>query len=180
VSREIGTASLQLESLSASFILDATHFFPSPAEQPIHSKWPNLISLNINSTLLVPDASKAELSDMLEAAASAARRMPKLRVMETWNGRRGLAALFRYQRDIGITWRATWDPCLEPNVIKAWEVVGRMHSSSCDFAVIKEIIGCGEDLQSHGDAIINLQLVSQIIRPISLQQIQIEHRMRSL
>jgi hypothetical protein len=49
VSRAISTASLKLESLSVSFILDANHLFPSATEQNMHSKWPNLTSLNITS-----------------------------------------------------------------------------------------------------------------------------------
>jgi hypothetical protein len=178
VSRAISVASLNLESLSASFILDATHFFSAFNGQHVQPRWPNLTSLSITSTLLTPDVTTAELSDLLGASAYTANKMPRLRVMEIWNGRRGMAALFRYQRDVGITWRATWDICLESKVIKAWNAVGRMHCSSCEFAVAKETMGCGEDIQSHGDAIIYLQLMSQIIRPISLQQIQIEHKMR--
>ncbi|KAI0802310.1 hypothetical protein GGR55DRAFT_692269 [Xylaria sp. FL0064] len=74
----------------------------------------------------------------------------------------GLAALFKYQAFCNIekaiiTWRGTWKLTMEPSVIQAWEAV-------IDEAAIK----------SNGDVIHFLMLSSQVIRPISLQQIQIE------
>ncbi|CAG9993115.1 unnamed protein product [Clonostachys byssicola] len=176
VGRAIGLASLKLDILSASFILDAADFFTITTG---HTYWPFLTSLSLTSNLLMPDASTTELSSMLELAASAAKRMPKLRVMEIWNGRKGVAAVFRYQRDHGITWRATWDMDFESNVKKSWKSVWQMRRSSSEWTITKEVIGCGKDIQSHGDAIIQLQLINEVLRPISLQQIQIEHKMRA-
>uniref|UniRef100_A0A0B7KDK2 DUF6546 domain-containing protein n=1 Tax=Bionectria ochroleuca TaxID=29856 RepID=A0A0B7KDK2_BIOOC len=176
VGRAIGLASLKLDILSASFILDATDFFTITTG---HTNWPCLSSLSLTSNLLMPDASTTELSSMLELAASAVKRMPKLRVMEIWNGRKGIAAVFRYRRDHGINWRATWDMDFESNVKKSWKSVWQMRRPSSEWTITKEVIGCGKDIQSHGDAIIELQLITEVLRPISLQQIQIEHKMRA-
>ncbi|TGO72829.1 hypothetical protein BELL_0414g00010 [Botrytis elliptica] len=63
------------------------------------SNWPNLTWLALTSRLLVPRERSAELDDMLQAAAAAAMNMPNLETMEKWNGEKGLAMLFRYQRN---------------------------------------------------------------------------------
>ncbi|KAH6854567.1 hypothetical protein B0I37DRAFT_422169 [Chaetomium sp. MPI-CAGE-AT-0009] len=121
-------ASLKLEHLAASFIVDARYFFeiePSWA-------WPNLTSLALTSTLLVPGEDSTEIEAVLRAAAAAAMKMPRLETMEIWNGRRGLAALFKYQalRDLRkavITWRGTWELAIEPSTIRAWKAVMQQH-----------------------------------------------------
>ncbi|KAI9897624.1 hypothetical protein N3K66_007480 [Trichothecium roseum] len=114
------------ESLSASFMLDASDFFGSLELQP-SARWPNLTTLVLTSQLLAPDEDPADITEMLTKAASAVARMPQLKSMEIWNGREELAALFRYQliRDqlSIITWRATWHLALQPSVIRAWEAV---------------------------------------------------------
>jgi len=61
---------------------------------------------------------------MLQAAVAAEIRMPRLETMGIWNGRKGLAALLKYQafrntRQARITWRGTWELTVEPFVIKA-------------------------------------------------------------
>ncbi|KAK3379781.1 hypothetical protein B0T24DRAFT_647243 [Lasiosphaeria ovina] len=146
VNRMITLASLKLEHLAASFIVDAGQFFKIEPSW----EWPNLTSLALT---------------MLQAAAAAAKRMPQLKTMEIWNGRKGLAALFKYQallptRQARITWRGTWILNIEPFVIQAWE------AEQLEEARIK----------SHSDAIHYLMLSSQVIRPISLQQIRIEQK----
>lgn len=109
VSRAVANASLKLEHLSASFMVDASYFFH--ACQPSW-KWPSLTSLTLTSRLLAPDENLIEIDSMLLAAAAAAIKMPDLEIMDIWNGREGLAMLFRYrpakeaQLSI-ITWRGT-------------------------------------------------------------------------
>lgn len=152
VSRMVALASLKLEHLAASFIVDAGHFFdiePSWA-------WPNLTSLVLTSKLLTPDENSTEIAAMLQATAAAATRMPQLDTMEIWNGRKGLAALFKYQasRDMRpaiIIWRGTWTLTMEPSIIQAWQAVLHQYGGwrldwvqeRLDEAAIK----------SHGDAI---------------------------
>jgi hypothetical protein len=79
VSRAVANASLELEHLSASFMVDASYFFD--AREPSW-KWPNLTSLALTSRLLAPDESPIEIDNMLRAAAAAAMKMPNLETME--------------------------------------------------------------------------------------------------
>lgn len=85
VNQAIANASLTLDHLSASFILDASDFFDA---RKFSWKWPNLTWLALTSRLLVPRESSMELDDMLRAAATAAIKMPRLETMEIWNGER--------------------------------------------------------------------------------------------
>ncbi|KAI8309827.1 hypothetical protein K4K61_001362 [Colletotrichum sp. SAR11_59] len=180
VGKAIAHVSLQLEHLSASFMVDASHFFSGcePSWQ-----WSSLISLALTSGLLAPDAKTTQIGAMLRTAAKVAMRMPKLRVMEIWDGREGLAALFQYksmghgQRPV-ITWRATWDYALESSVIQAWKAVGMEHQGDHhwnDCVVVKELLNV-DDVRCHGDAIHHLKLSSSVIRPVSLHQIRTESR----
>ncbi|KAI0972485.1 hypothetical protein F4678DRAFT_471513 [Xylaria arbuscula] len=123
ISRMVALASLKLEHLAASFIVDASYFFKIEPSW----EWPNLISLVITSKLLAPNENSVKIESILQAAA-AAIKMPQLETMEIWNGQKGLAALFKYHafRDIQqaiITWRGTWELTMEPSAIKAWEAV---------------------------------------------------------
>ncbi|KAK4096295.1 hypothetical protein N658DRAFT_519301 [Parathielavia hyrcaniae] len=145
VGRMVALASLQLEHLGASFLVNASHFCAAiePSWEPVE------------------DASD-EIGVVLQAAAAMAMWMPRLETMEIWNGRKGLAAVFQYQtlrntQQATITWRARWELNMERGLIRAWEAVEQL-----DISAIK----------SHGDAIPCLRLSSQVIRPVSLQQIQ--------
>jgi hypothetical protein len=175
VSRMIALASLKLEHLAASFIVDASHFF----EIEPSWEWPNLISLVLTSKVLTPDENSIDIGAMLQAAAAAAIKMPQLETMEIWNGRKGLAALFKYQafRDIQeaiIIWRGTWKLTIEPTIIQAWEAVVHRYDG-WRFNLVEERLAEAA-IKSHGDAIHDLMLSSEVIRPISLQQIQIEQK----
>lgn len=117
---------------------------------------------------------------MLQAAAAAAIKMPQLETMEIWNGRNRLAALFNYQvfRNIQqaiIVWRGTWKLAMEPSMIQAWEAVVHHQYEGWRLNVVIEWLDKAA-ISSHGDAIHYLMLSSQVIRPISLQQIQIEQK----
>ncbi|PQE03627.1 Oxoglutarate iron-dependent oxygenase protein [Rutstroemia sp. NJR-2017a BBW] len=159
VSRAVANASLTLENLSASFIVDASQFFHA---RELSWKWLNLTWLALTSQLLVPRERPRELDDMLQAAAAAAMKMPNLETMEIWNGDKGLAMLFRYQRTkqgqpAVITCRGTWELTLRPLVIQAWDSVALMHD--CDgHLIVKELLEAGICIKSHGDAISRLKL----------------------
>ena len=175
ISRIVALASLKLEHLAASFIVDARHFF----EIEPSWEWPNLTSLVLTSKLLTPDENSIEIGAMLRAAAAAAIKMPQLETMEIWNRRKGLAALFKYQafRDIQeaiIIWRGTWKLTMKPSIIQAWEAV--VHQYDCwRLNLVQERLDEAA-VKSHGDAIHYLMLSSQVIQPISLQQIRIEQK----
>jgi hypothetical protein len=175
VSQMVALASLKLEHLAASFIVDASYFF----EIEPSWEWPNLISLVLTSKLLTPDENSIKIGAMLQAAAAAAIKMPQLKTMEIWNGRKGFAALFKYQafRDIQqamIIWRGTWKLTIEPSIIQAWEAVVHQYDG-WRFNFVQERLDEAA-INSHGDAIHCLMLSSQVIRPISLQQIRIEQK----
>lgn len=177
VGRIVALASLQLEHLAASFLVDARHFF---AIEPSW-EWSNLTTLVLTSKVLRPGEDPVEIGAMLHAAAAAAMRMPRLETMEIWNGRIGLAAVFRYQtlrnaRQATVTWRATWELTMEPSLIRAWEaVVHHRYDDSWRLRVVQEWLDTAA-IKSHGDAISCLRLSGQVIRPVSLQQIQMEQK----
>ena len=173
VGRMAALASLKLEHLAASFVVDARHFF----EVEPSWVWPNLTSLVLTSKSLVPDEDPTKIETMLQAAAAAAMKMPRLETMEIWNGRRGVAALFQYQalrhqHQARIVWRGTWKLALETSTIRAWEAVMDQYGGR-KLDLVREQLD-GAVVKSHGDAIHLLKLSSPVIRPISLWQIQRE------
>ncbi|KAK3688423.1 hypothetical protein B0T22DRAFT_459394 [Podospora appendiculata] len=177
VGRMVAIASLQLEHLAASFIVDAGHFF---AIEPSW-EWPKLTSLVLTSNVLRPGEDPVQMEAMLHAAAAAAMRMPRLETMEIWNGRKGLAAAFQYQtlpnaRRATVTWRATWAWTMEPLLIRVWEaVIHHRYDDTWSLAVAQEQLDTAA-IKSPGDAIPCLRLSGQVIRPVSLQQIQMEQK----
>lgn len=178
ISRIIAEASLDLEHLSTSFIVDARYFFQ--ARQQIWV-WIRLKSLLLTSRLLYPDRSHAKMNDLFQAAAAAAMEMPMLNVMELWNGGKGFAGVFRYQASKGngpatITWRGNWDLSLEARVIPLWEGVTIKRGLREDLQVVKELLDADVVMKSHGDSIHHLGLVNQAVHPVSLWQIQKETR----
>lgn len=175
VARSVVLASLKLEHLAASFFIDAGHFFDTdPAWE-----WPNLTSLVLTSQLLTPATDPAEIGAMLRAAAAAAMKMPRLKTMEIWNGRKGLAALFRFEAlrnegEAAIVWRGTWELAMEPATIQAWKDV--MHQWDGRRLNLSEELLHKDTIKSHGDALRYLKLSGQVIRPVSLQQILREQK----
>lgn len=145
MSRAAAKASLRLHYLSVSFMVDANSFFQ--ARQPSW-EWPNLTSLALTSGLLAPEKSSEAINNMIRAAADAAMMMPELETMEIWNGRKRLAALFKYQsikrggRTAVITWRGTWELPLQPDLIQAWEAVIRRHCR-WEFYAVTELLDPG-------------------------------------
>ncbi|KAF5589861.1 hypothetical protein FPANT_6194 [Fusarium pseudoanthophilum] len=175
VGRMMALTSLPLEHLAASFIIDASHFFAIDST----SEWPNLTSLVLTSQLLKPEEDPTKMDALLEAAAVAALRMPRLETLEIWNGRKGLAALFQYRRIRGsrhgrILWRGTWKYHITTSVLQAWEAVGHLHTG-WRLDVVQEQVDEAA-IQSHGDALQHLMLSGQAIRSVSLQQIQREQK----
>ncbi|KID91412.1 hypothetical protein MGU_01382 [Metarhizium guizhouense ARSEF 977] len=180
------SASLQLEELSASFIVEASHFFDC-AGQHTSWVWANLTSVALTTRLLVPGANLTSIEDMLRDAAAAAMRMPKLENMEIWNGGKGSAMLFRYQHrrphsQAVINWKGTWTRAmvshLRPRVTNAWEAVARQQNSLALTMEEELHESDAADIKSHGDAIYYLDLSSPVVRPISLRQIRMEQIIR--
>ncbi|KAI1504875.1 hypothetical protein F5X99DRAFT_431936 [Biscogniauxia marginata] len=144
VSQKLARASLHLTTLSASFMVDAGHFFA--ARQDLWT-WDKLTSLALTSRL--------------------------------WNGRRGVAMLFRYQRAQDgqlaiITVRGTSELALGIAATQAWDVVAHRH---CHGRVVVQTSLIDPDvIRCHGDAIRQLGLSTKVARPVSLRQILSENR----
>ncbi|KAL6874753.1 hypothetical protein J3F83DRAFT_728589 [Trichoderma novae-zelandiae] len=171
LSQRLARVNLGVEVLSASFVVDAAEFF---SEFPT---WPNLSHLTLTSQLLAPTTCPTQITDLLQAAASAACYMPKLKMMEIWYGGEGLATLFKYEfipghlRQSVVTWRATWCMSIQPQVIEAWEgVVSSRGGNPGGVDVVYEAVN--EHITSHADAIVSLKLSGTVLRPISLQQLK--------
>lgn len=177
MSRELAKASLDLEHLSASFLIDARHFFQACESTWV---WSKLKSIAITSRILSSDKDSEKIKDALRAAAVTALQMSKLETMEIWNYEIGLACVFRYQVFKGekptITWRSNWDWSLELDfrVIQSWEAVALRRTSSPKLQVFHDPPDIDVSLKSHGDAIHYLGLVQEVIHPVSLWQIQKE------
>lgn len=181
VSWSVARASLNLKHLSAAFIVDASDMFTSAAEMPAW-KWPNLTTLALTSRLLAPDTYPSAVDNMLISAAAAAGRMPALETMEIWNGREGLAGLFRYRsarggRTAGISWRGTWDLAFGDSVIQAWEDVANAYRRG-GLVVVNDKRLDAAKIRFHGDAIHYLGLEAQVVRPVSLYQMRMERDIR--
>lgn len=181
VSWSVARASLKLKHLSAAFIVDASDMFTSAAQMPAW-KWPNLTTLALTSRLLAPDTHPSAVDNMLISAAAAAARLPALETMEIWNGREGLAGLFRYRsarggRTAGISWRGTWDLAFGDSVIQAWEDVANVYRRGGLVVVNEKRLDAGR-IRFHGDAIHHLGLEAQVVRPVSLYQMRMERDIR--
>ncbi|EHK45603.1 hypothetical protein TRIATDRAFT_317758 [Trichoderma atroviride IMI 206040] len=177
LSRILSDVSTNYESLSASFAVDADSFFALDEGQP-PKRWPNLKYLFLTSQLLAPDQDETRLTNMLRAAARAAIYMPNLETMQIWNGRKNLAALFKYEaategQPCTITWKGTWEFVLQASLIQAWQAVVSGLSEHEVMRVIYESID-GDQVRCHGDGMILLELPEMVIRRVSLRQIQRE------
>ncbi|OAA53005.1 hypothetical protein ISF_09068 [Cordyceps fumosorosea ARSEF 2679] len=179
VSQKLARVSLHLTILSASFMVDAGHFFS--ARQ--HSwTWNKLTSLALTSRVLTNDADPLDINSMLRDAAAAALAMPRLETMELWNGRRGVAMLFRYQRAQDgqpaiITVRGTSKLDLGITVTQAWDAVSQQHGHGK--VVVQTSLVDTDGIRCHGDAILQLGLSTEVARLVSLRQILSEHRSRA-
>ncbi|KAK5989682.1 hypothetical protein PT974_07937 [Cladobotryum mycophilum] len=173
--RTLAELSLGLQHLSVSFIADAGYFFQGCESALV---WNNLKSLSITSRLLTSDQNRIKIYNLLQAAATAAMKMPRLDAMEIWNGGQDMASVFRYQTSeennfTAITWRGNWGLPLEPRVIQSWEAVASTHTRSV-LRVATELLDPDVVIKSHGDAIHHLRLLNQVVHPVSLWQIRKE------
>ncbi|KAK3934299.1 hypothetical protein QBC46DRAFT_428022 [Diplogelasinospora grovesii] len=132
--KALSKSSRFLKHLSAAFLVDAEHFFanfwPTKQQDPNVIPWKNLRTLALTSRLLHPEIGRRKINRLLMAAGLAAAFMPKLEVMEIWNGGEGRACLFRYSSNAGrpqITWASNWGlhVQLHDDVVHCWEALLR-------------------------------------------------------
>lgn len=98
--RALAKSSRNFDELHASHNVDAKDFFHDfwPGKNPTafdkKIEWKNLEILTMTSYSLTP----SDYDELIRAAAAAAQKMPRLVIMELWNGGRGYACIFRYVR----------------------------------------------------------------------------------
>ncbi|KAK5997435.1 hypothetical protein PT974_02791 [Cladobotryum mycophilum] len=147
---------------------------PSPFYEP---EWPNLESLILTSQLLQPSKFKNKINAMLLNAANAAMRMPKLRAMEIWNGKKGAAFIFTYLRYGVNQWptiyiTSTWQFELKITVFDAWERVAEKHMNRGLVMRMQRLDGGA--ITSYGSVVGLLKLRQQVLHPVSLCQLKWE------
>ncbi|KAK4448195.1 hypothetical protein QBC34DRAFT_466050 [Podospora aff. communis PSN243] len=136
LSREIVQATLNLEHFAAGYVIDAHNFFRSIDAS---WEWPNLTSLLLVSATFLQPGSKLDQLDtqvlvndqvhgLLQAAAAAALKMPRLETMEIWISSVMHMGYFRYQvsrekRECQISWRGEWQVTMGVSVIQPWEAL---------------------------------------------------------
>lgn len=165
--------SLALRKLFASYFIDASQVFEACK---LDWTWPNLTTLALTSNTMVPSTNHEETNSLLVAAGTVALRMPKLTRMEIWNGRKGIASLFRYLAAPGSTsieWCGTWNLQLDTNVLEAWKKVAQTNTEYI-LSVRKPRILDKDVITSHAMAILKLELADGVIHPVSLEQIRRE------
>jgi hypothetical protein len=124
---ELARRSQPLEHVAASFVVDAYDFFPATDDR--RWTWNKLKSLSMTTRKLGFPGWRELMNKMLLRASAGLKRMPKLKILEIWNGGRGVASLFRYEVDEGgatLTWGYNRDVYLDDDVVKAWK---RQHLS---------------------------------------------------
>ncbi|KAF6816427.1 hypothetical protein CMUS01_12276 [Colletotrichum musicola] len=124
-----------LKSLSVTSFIDAADFFA--CEHAPHAVWPNLEYLTLTSRSLGPLASdrlkesvrNERVNRLLQAAGSAAKRMPKLKTLQLWHGTRRHGLVFSYRPSASpvCRLRGVWKPSLEPKTFRVWEEVSEIH-----------------------------------------------------
>ncbi|CAI6338918.1 unnamed protein product [Periconia digitata] len=169
LTRGLAEASLALHHLSAAFIVDACQFWKVCKPNWV---WEQLLTLTLTSQALWPDNHPKHINDTIVEAAQVAKSMPKLQTMQIWNGRKGYAAVFRYEKGFRwakITWRATWGLTLDKRVVAEWQEVAQMIGIECE----NELLGY-VPIRSHGEAVTVLGL-KNVACPVSIRQICREH-----
>lgn len=166
-----------LQKLCVSFIVDANDFFESLLLHPDDGSWHSLTHLSMTSLLLDRKSQAASIDRLLSAAASAARRMPNLKVLELWYGSRGQACLIRItlhpNATIMVSHSDNWVYSIGPAPVKAWTEVSHLRGGR-DVLVEERNLIDSRLILSHGDAIHYLEPVVDIVHSVSLGQIRRE------
>jgi len=112
------------------------------------------------------------------AAGRAAAFMPKLVVMEIWNGGEGHACLFRYSIDAGepkITWACNWgsNVQLHNNVVHCWANLPRhgQHPRGNLTTVVNRLQRGRKQVTTYATTIRYLKLRSSVLDLISDYQL---------
>ncbi len=175
--KALARSSRNFTDLHAAFNVDARDFFYAfcPRQDPKEKKgmeWKNLKCLSLTSRFLNPSG----YDRLIQLAAAAAQRMPQLECMEIWNGERGRACVFRYQRWVErarISLLSTWRRHLGAKARAPWREVASGHGIIGDLQ--EEHVSLDASLiKSHVSVFPHLLLGERLLQPISLRQMQLE------
>ena len=180
----LALCSAELQHLSVSFMIAAQGFFDKCIELT-GTQWNRLQTLALTSTALTnanttnPYEAPEGIKTLLRTASAVVARMPRLRLLEVWNGGASLAAVFRYEEadvETGmakITWRATFALELDPGIKQAWDRgLDRLIFWNWDAAAPEPSIVDGVRSQAH--AVQYLGLKCEVARPVSIAEMVIE------
>ncbi|KAH0530026.1 hypothetical protein TsFJ059_004704 [Trichoderma semiorbis] len=175
VGAALAKRSVDFESLSASFLVEANDFFRAYKRE---WTWKALRSLTLTSMYLDSKRSSEEINGMLKAAGDAALAMPMLQNLEIWNGGPGHAAIFEYHGQRGeayIAWHSTWNLAIDPHAVKAWEAVAyKNHGCRLDVHDEHTLIGAGDEFRHYQDVIRRLRTRRNAISRESLGELRLE------
>ncbi|KAM0432968.1 hypothetical protein ACHAPT_004673 [Fusarium lateritium] len=170
-----------LENISVSFLIDAQDFF-QPFSYPYSectTVWKNLETLSLTCRTL-RSSSTSHINKLLCAAARAANKMPKLRLLELWDGAEGKASVFRYcivHKVAEILWLSTITPKIGQQVVNTWTSVAVAQGQS-DVRVSTQALD-SEEILSAGTVLRYLYLREQILHPVSGYRIAWEQEKQS-
>ncbi|KKP04864.1 hypothetical protein THAR02_03042 [Trichoderma harzianum] len=175
VGAALAKRSVDFESLSASFLVEANDFFRAYKRE---WTWKALRSLTLTSMYLDSKRSSEEINGMLKAAGDTALAMPMLQDLEIWNGGLGHAAIFEYHGQRGeayIAWHSTWDLAIDSHAVKAWESVAyKNHGCRLDVHDEHTLIGAGDEFRHYQDVIRRLRTRRNVISRESLGELRLE------
>lgn len=177
---------LHLKCLSLCFVINAEAFLDricTGQPQQLNGGYKELTSLTLTSHSL-----KAEINeewdmslwlrgvrDLIYLAAMAAKRMPKLRLMEIWNSGDGTSSIFQYKKTdedvFEISWKSTQN-CnpFEDDVVQAWREAAVEHGQS-EVTISPPMLLSG-DFEYYGSTIPYLESRNMVLHPVSAAQMK--------
>ncbi|RSL71979.1 hypothetical protein CEP54_001156 [Fusarium duplospermum] len=164
----------QLENMSISFLIDAKEFFQPfwTAQSGWTTSWENLKTLSLTCRAF-KSFSTHRISGVLCAAANAAMKMPKLQLLELWDGVEDRASVFRYRvvdtTVVEVTWLSTHILEINQKVIDAWTSVA-LAQGRPDIRVSTHKLD-PDKIRSAGSVLQYLHLRDQILHPVSRYRI---------
>ncbi|KAI9151713.1 hypothetical protein HJFPF1_08922 [Paramyrothecium foliicola] len=134
-------------------------------------EWANLESLALTSILLNPYLEMKMMNLLLQIAAEAAERMPKLKIMELWNQDENLACVFRYRREgpfgqPSIHLASTWEHSFSEQVLDAWKRVAEVHVEHGILQVGMKVLPA-DKYGKYGAIVGLLELRDLVLHPLS-------------
>jgi hypothetical protein len=183
-----GTRSL--EQVSIAFFTDASYFFSDFWEDKVASgevdnelPWPKLRTLSLTTTALLlargPGPKGPDVFDqLLRAIGRAVRLMPKLELLELWNGVDGEGFIFQYVRGEGVKpyvqfWSSS-DRLFDPLPQLQLRMEHLLYPIAVRILKSRPGLPKGHLIRSYADVLPHTSLRHQVLDRVSDFQIQLE------